>query len=54
MIKRTTQQPGHEPCSEHARASIITNDLTKKYGNVVALENVNIELYHGEIFALLG
>lgn len=54
MIKRTTEQPGHEPRSENAKASIITSDLTKKYGSVIALKNVNIELYHGEIFALLG
>ena len=30
------------------------NDLTKKYGNKVVVDNVNIEIEEGEIFGLLG
>ena len=31
-----------------------TNDLTKKYGNKVVVDNLNIEIEEGEIFGLLG
>ncbi len=31
-----------------------TRGLTKKYGNVAALQNVNMELHAGELLALLG
>ena len=30
------------------------NDLTKKYGNKVVVDNLNIEIEEGEIFGLLG
>ena len=30
------------------------NDLTKKYGNKVVVDNVNIEIQEGEVFGLLG
>ncbi|MEM3373361.1 MAG: ATP-binding cassette domain-containing protein [Candidatus Anstonellales archaeon] len=33
---------------------IKTNELRKEYGNIVALDNLNIEIQEGEIFALLG
>ena len=29
-------------------------DLTKKYGNKVVVDNLNIEIQKGEIFGLLG
>lgn len=31
-----------------------TNDLTKKYGNKIVVDNLNIEIEKGEIFGLLG
>lgn len=30
------------------------NDLTKKYGNKIAVDNLNLEIKKGEIFGLLG
>lgn len=33
---------------------IIINDLTKKYGDFTALNNLNLEIKKGEIFCLLG
>ena len=33
---------------------IKTNNLTKKYKDVVAVNNLNLELYQGELFSLLG
>ena len=40
--------------SPTAAAVARTRDLTKRYGNVTALHNVNIELRAGELLALLG
>ena len=34
--------------------SIIIKELTKKYGNVVAVNNLNLTIEQGELFALLG
>lgn len=31
-----------------------TNDLTKKYGSKIAVDNLNLEIRKGEIFGLLG
>ena len=31
-----------------------TTDLTKKYGNKVVVDNLNLEIHKGEIFGLLG
>lgn len=33
---------------------LIAKNLTKKYGNFTALDNLNLEIQAGEIFALLG
>ncbi len=33
---------------------IETRDLTRKYGNLVAVDKLNINVHHGEIFGLLG
>lgn len=30
------------------------NNLTKKYKDVVAVNNLNLEIYQGELFSLLG
>lgn len=34
--------------------SIIIKELTKKYGSVVAVNNLNLTIEQGELFALLG
>lgn len=34
--------------------SIITHELTKKYGAIVAVNNLNLRVKKGELFALLG
>ena len=33
---------------------IKTTGLTKKYGDFTAVDNLNLEIYEGEIFGLLG
>lgn len=33
---------------------IKTNNLTKKYKDVVAVNNLNLEIYKGKLFTLLG
>ena len=34
--------------------AIETMDLTKKFGNLTAVDNVNVQVEEGEIFGLLG
>ena len=34
--------------------SIITKSLTKKYGDITAVDNLNLEVKHGELISLLG
>jgi ABC-2 type transport system ATP-binding protein len=43
----TTQTP-------HAAAAIRTNGLTKRYGETTAVDSLDLEVAHGEIFGLLG
>lgn len=41
--------------SEKARTVVIqTKDLTKKYGELTAVDHLNLEIYQGEVFGLLG
>ena len=35
-------------------AAIKTHNLTKKYGEHIAVDNLNLEIYEGELFSLLG
>ena len=35
-------------------SAIVTDRLTKKYGNVAAVDNLNLTVEQGELFALLG
>lgn len=39
---------------EHARVGISVRNVTKRFGNFVALDNVNVEVPHGGLLALLG
>ncbi|WXG47377.1 MAG: ATP-binding cassette domain-containing protein [Candidatus Atabeyarchaeum deiterrae] len=36
------------------KAAIIINDLTKKYGEITAVDELNLEIAKGELFGLLG
>ena len=33
---------------------IKTIDLVKRYKNLTAVDKLNLEIYHGELFSLLG
>ncbi|MHA1301815.1 MAG: ATP-binding cassette domain-containing protein, partial [Candidatus Helarchaeota archaeon] len=33
---------------------IVTENLTKKFGNITAVDNLNLEIPHGVTFGLLG
>lgn len=35
-------------------AAIATERLTKRYGGVIALDNVSLEIERGEMFGLIG
>lgn len=35
-------------------AAVLTQNLTKKFGNIVAVDHINLEIHKGEIFGLLG
>jgi sulfate transport system ATP-binding protein len=39
---------------EHARVGISVRNVTKRFGSFVALDNVNLEVPHGGLLALLG
>ncbi|CAL8125906.1 unnamed protein product [Orchesella dallaii] len=47
-------EPGFEPYREDIEPSVETFNLTKTYGKIKAVDNLNLKLFHGEIFALLG
>lgn len=34
--------------------AIVIKELTKKYGDIVAVHNLNLTIVQGELFALLG
>jgi branched-chain amino acid transport system ATP-binding protein len=59
----TTDEPGGEPVDRPAggpasaangRTLLRLQDLTMRFGGVVALNEVNLEIRQGEIFALIG
>lgn len=43
-----------EPEHVGVEPSVVTINLTKKYGKTIAVNRLNLKFYHGEIFALLG
>ena len=51
-----TERPGNGAASEkeHAGVGISARNITKRFGNFLALDNVTIEAPHGELLALLG
>lgn len=42
------------PNAQRSEVVLQTKELTKKYGNFVALQALNLEVYRGEIFGYLG
>ncbi len=40
--------------TQYSGTVIQTNNLTKKYGGVVALQDLNLEVHQGEVFGYLG
>ena len=47
-------RPVPEDAGDRQRAPIRTRGLTKRYGDLVAVEHLNLEVQAGEIFGLLG
>lgn len=57
MLFSTAQTPGSSKNHERKQTMetiLRTIDLTKKYGNKVVVDNLNIEIKKGEVFGLLG
>lgn len=50
----TTEQASRQPAKKVRRPLLEIRNLVKKYGDVAAVNNVDLTIYEGEIFALLG
>src|SRR5262245_63108481 len=48
---KTKNEPWRDP---HAEAYLRIDNITKKFGDFVAVNNVSLKIYKGEIFCLLG
>jgi putrescine transport system ATP-binding protein len=51
---RDTQQKFEPWVDPHARPFFRIERMTKKFGDFVAVDDVTLDIYHGEIFCLLG
>ena len=49
--KKTKNEPWRDP---HAEAYVRIENITKRFGDFVAVNNVSLKIYKGEIFCLLG
>jgi putrescine transport system ATP-binding protein len=49
--KKVKNEPWRDP---HAEAYIRIENITKRFGDFVAVNNVSVKIYKGEIFCLLG
>jgi putrescine transport system ATP-binding protein len=49
--KKTKHEPWRDP---HAEAYVRIENVTKRFGDFVAVNNVSLKIYKGEIFCLLG
>ena len=49
--KKTKHEPWRDP---HADAYVRIENVTKRFGDFVAVNNVSLKIYKGEIFCLLG
>jgi len=52
LVSNTEQAPGDSPAPDPPRVEV--RDLTKRYGSLVALRGVDLELRSGEIVGLVG
>jgi putrescine transport system ATP-binding protein len=53
--RRTDKKTKHEPWRDpHAEAYIRIENVTKRFGDFVAVNNVSLKIFKGEIFCLLG
>ena len=48
---KTKHEPWRDP---HAEAYVRIESVTKRFGDFVAVNNVSLKIYKGEIFCLLG
>ena len=48
---KTKNEPWRDP---HAEGYVRIENITKKFGDFVAVNNVSLKIYKGEIFCLLG
>ena len=48
---KTKNEPWRDP---HAEAYVRIENVTKRFGDFVAVNNVSLKIYKGEIFCLLG
>ena len=49
----TTRQPS-APSTEATDAVIVARELTRRYGDIVAVDRASFEVYRGEVFGILG
>ena len=49
-----TQESPYPWRDEGARPFISINNLSKRFGNFTAVDNINLDIYKGELFGLLG
>ena len=50
-LKSTSDRPWRDP---HAAPQLVIENLSKSYGNFTAVDSVNLKIFKGEIFALVG
>ena len=48
---KSKKEPWHDP---HAEGYVRIENITKKFGDFTAVNNVSLKIYQGEIFCLLG
>src|SRR6185312_2270583 len=58
-VEKTTKQPQHKHAGAawtdpKAEPYIRVENVTKKFGDFVAVNNVSLNIYRGELFSLLG
>jgi putrescine transport system ATP-binding protein len=49
--KKVKNEPWRDP---HAQAYVRIENVTKRFGDFVAVNNVSLKIFKGEIFCLLG
>src|SRR5690606_5791646 len=55
MAERRNEKSKVEPWRDpHARPYVEIENLTKRFGDFTAVDNVSLKVYQGEIFCLLG